>query len=268
MGDMVSRVSVPGAGLALSFLVAMVANAQTVRVLKFSEARQFQMGRVTSHRIVHPEMGARNITLNHSASEAGDEFSQHVHDDSDDTILIFKGQGDLRQGDSRRRFVAGQSAFVPAGQVHGTITTEAGTVMISFQTPPDMALYTGARDSSRAGAAPPKGAITPGAVKFVDFAGKDGFFIHPGMGAQRIAVAHRKLRPGGGFQASVSPGGEQVVFVRQGAVRVNAGGERLQAGEKDAVFVSGPAKFEVRNDSGQEAVIIQAQAPPEPGWDK
>jgi len=243
------------------------AGAGEVRVLSFSEAKQFRMGTVVSNRIVHPDMGARRLTLNFSSSEPGHEFAQHAHDESDDTILILQGAGDLRQGNSRRRFVAGQAAFIPAGQIHGTITAGSGAaLMISFQTPPDMALYSGARDSSRPGAAPPKGLITPGAVKFTDFASQNGFFIHPGMGAARIAVAHWKLKPGEKISAKVSRDGEQVLFVWQGAVTVHHQGRRLQAAEKDAVFASGPADFEVRNESTSEAVVIQAQAPPQGGW--
>src|SRR5438309_11637908 len=75
--------------------------AQSVRVIRFSEGKPFQMGKVTSRRIVHPDVGAKNTTLNYSVSQNGSEFSQHVHDHSDDTILVLQGQMDLRQGDSR-----------------------------------------------------------------------------------------------------------------------------------------------------------------------
>ena len=90
----------------------------------------------------------------------------------------------LRQGDSLHLFKAGECAFVPAGQIHGTVT--AGTsdaVMISFQTPPDLILYTGARDSKRPGAAAPKGVITPGAVKYVGFRDKNGAFTNAQIGS-------------------------------------------------------------------------------------
>jgi len=259
---------ITAAALTLGLASACAAQAQ-IRVLKFSEATPFRMGKVTSYRLVHPEMGARRLTLNYSRSEPGNEFSQHAHDNSDDTILIFEGQGDLRQGDSRRGFRAGQSAFVPAGQIHGTITTGTGTaVMISFQTPPDMALYTGARDSSRPGAAAPKGLITPGAVKFVDFAGQNGFFVHPGMGASRVAVAHWRLKPAEKLSTAVASEGEQVLFVRKGAVIVTAESKRYRAGERDAMFIRGPAELEIRNESAGETVLIQAQAPPHSGWEK
>src|ERR1700694_195871 len=103
-------------------LVASV-QAQSVRVLRFSEGEPFTMGKVTSRRIVHPDIGAKYTTLNYSVSQDGAEFSQHVHDHSDDTILVLQGQMLLRQGESRVPYHAGQCAFVPAGQIHGTVTT-------------------------------------------------------------------------------------------------------------------------------------------------
>lgn len=249
----------------LALLGAIAVDAQTIRILKFSEAMEFRMGKVVSKRIVHPEMGARQITLNYSPSVAGAEFSQHVHDKSDDTIILFKGQADLRQGDSRHRFTAGQSVYVPSGQIHGTITVADGTEMISFQTPPDMALYTGSRDSSKAGAAPPKGLITPGAVKYVNFSAKNGLFYDPGTGAPRIAVGYRRLARGETFTQPVGAGKEAVIFVHQGAVQTTIKGKPEQARARDTIFVQGPAELKVRNISGTEAVIIHALAPPDSG---
>jgi mannose-6-phosphate isomerase-like protein (cupin superfamily) len=239
--------------------------AERVRVIKLSEAQAFHMGKVTSMRVVQPDVGAKRLTLNFSISQDGREFSQHVHDYSDDTILILQGQADLRQGDSRQPFHAGQCAFVPSGQIHGTITTGAGdTIMISFQVPPDLVLYTGARDSSKPGAPPPKGVITPGAVKFVDFANKNGFFTDPAMGS-KVAAAHRVLKRGDSFVANVGSDGEGLLFVWKGAVRVKGATQTYNAGERDTVFISGPAHLQVTGDSYQATVVIQVQAPPQPG---
>jgi quercetin dioxygenase-like cupin family protein len=247
-------------------LLALVAavQAQTVRVIRFSEGQPFHMGKVTSRRIVHPGMGAKNLTLNYSVSQDGSEFAQHVYDNSDDTILVLQGQMDLRQGESRVPYHAGQCAFVPAGQIHGTITTGGSatgdTIMISFQVPPDMLLYTGARDSSKPGAAPPKGVITPGAVKTVEFASKNGFFTNPAMGSKRAAAAHRKLKRSESFTTDVSAGGEQFLFIWKGTLRVRDSAATYHAGEKDTVFISGPAHLEITGDS-DGAEIIQVQAP-------
>jgi len=246
--------------VSMALLMVASGKAQTVRILKFSEGQPFRMGKVTSQRIVQPDMGARRLTLNYSASEAGAEFAQHVHDNSDDTILLLKGEALLRQGDSRTPFHTGQCVFVPAGQIHGTITTANGTVMISFQVPPDLALYTGARDSSRPGAVAPKGVITPGAVKYLDFENQNGFFVGPKMGAQRLAVAYRKLRPKEPLATETASGTEEFFFVWKGAIAVNSGGKAYSAGERDTVFISGPEKLRIT--ASEPAIVIQVQSPP------
>jgi quercetin dioxygenase-like cupin family protein len=249
----------------LVLLLAFVAasQAQSIRVVKFSESNPFQMGEVTSRRIIHPGLGAKNTTLNLSVSQPGAEFAQHVHDHSDDTILVLQGEVDLRQGDSRHRFHAGEAAFVPAGQIHGTITAGTGdAVMISFQNPPDLILYTGARDSKKPGAAPPKGVITPGAVKYVNFGGKNGFFTSPSMGSQRGAGANRKLKPEESFSTKVNADGEQLLFVWRGAITVKSKSEAYSAGERDTVYIQGPADLDVAGASDQETIVIQIQAPP------
>ncbi|HTM51261.1 MAG TPA: cupin domain-containing protein [Bryobacteraceae bacterium] len=248
--------------LTVLIVFAALAQAQSIRVVRFSESKPFQMGEVTSRRIIHPDLGARKTTLNYSVSKPGAEFAQHVHDYSDDTILVLQGEVDLRQGDSRRRFKAGECAFVPTGQIHGTVTAGSGeAVMISFQNPPDLILYTGARDSKRPGAAPPKGVITPGAVKFLNFGDKNGFFTSASMGSKRAAGARRPLKPGESFKAHVDAGGERLLFVWRGGVRVKDKSGDYSAGEKDTVFVQGPADFEVTGGSGQDTVLIEVQAP-------
>jgi enterochelin esterase-like enzyme/quercetin dioxygenase-like cupin family protein len=244
------------------FLTLATVAAAEVRLVRFAEAKPFRMGRVTSNRIIHPEMGASRITLNLSVSNRGDEFAPHVHTESDDTILVLTGAGEMRQGDSKRRVPAGQSIFVPSGQIHGTITTEDNSMMISFQTPPDFVLYTGARDSMKPGAAPPQGVITPGAIKYVDFESRNGLFADRTIGAERIKAAHHEIAPGTELVTEVSSGSEQVLFVWKGSVIANG---NIRAGERDTIFARGPARVRVRNGASARAVVIQAQAPPATG---
>lgn len=247
----------------ISLLKAGPEAASGIRILKLSDAVRFQMGRVKSWRIVYPAMGARNLTFNMSISEPGDEFPQHVHDHSDDTFLVLDGQADVRQGSSRRSLPVGHAAFVPAGQIHGTITTGSGpATLISFQCPPDAALYTGARDSSRPGAAAPKGLITPGAVKLLDFGSQNGFFTNPGMGSKGIAIAYRKLKPGEEVTTAMDGNGEEVIFVWRGSVKVQSGAEIFQVGEREGLFISGSHQLRVQNNASGETAIVQAQAPP------
>src|SRR6185436_16647208 len=103
----------------------------------------------------------------------------------------------------------------------GTVTAGSGeAIMISFQNPPDLILYTGARDSKRPGAAAPKGVITPGAVKYVNFREKNGAFTGPEIGSNRASGSHRKLRRDQTFRTKVEGDGEQVLFVWRGAIKV------------------------------------------------
>src|SRR4051794_30220750 len=228
---------------------------QSIRIVKFSDGKPFTMGKVTSRRMVTPDLGAKQLTLNYSASEAGNEFAQHVHDGSDDTILVLEGAADLRQGDSRHPMTAGTCASVPGGQIHGTITTADHTIMISFQTPPDLVLYTGARDSSKAGAAPPKGVITPGAVEYIPFAKVNGFVVHPGVTGSRVAAARHELEPGQKFTTAIGKDGEQLLFVWAGEITVHGGGRDYTVGEKDTAFITGPNQVAVKAGSGRAVVI-------------
>jgi quercetin dioxygenase-like cupin family protein len=237
----------------------LLADEPSIRVIRYADGVPFTMGEVTSRRIIHPGLGAKKTTLNLSVSKPGAEFAQHVHDYSDDTILVLAGEVDLRQGDSRRRFKAGECAFVPTGQIHGTVTAGGGeAVMISFQNPPDLILYTGARDSKKAGSAPPKGVITPGAVKYVNFARKNGAFTSAAMGSQRAAGSHRTLKAGRSLKAKSMAGGELFLFVWRGSIEAkDAKGNAYRAGERDAIFVQGEAQLTVTG----EAEIIEVVAP-------
>jgi quercetin dioxygenase-like cupin family protein len=245
----------------LFLLTVLAIPAQNIRVVRFSESDPFRMGEVTSRRIVHPGMGAKKTTLNLSVSKPGAEFAQHVHDYSDDTILVLQGEVNLRQGDKLRLFKAGECAFVPTGQIHGTVTAGSGdAVMISFQNPPDLILYTGARDSKRPGAAQPKGAITPGAVKYIDFR-KNGAFTNADLGSNRATGSHFLLKRNQKFHTEVKAGGEQVLFVWRGALQVKDKSTTYTAGERDTIFISGEANVEVTGDAEGETEIIQVQAP-------
>ena len=248
--------------LALALFAGSVA-AEAVRILRPTDWATFKMGDVTSNRIVHPGLGAQKTTLNYSVSKPGAEFAQHTHDESDDTIIVLQGEVDLRQGDSLRRFRAGDVAFVPGGQIHGTVTAGTGeAIMMSWQNPPDLVLYTGARDSKKGGAAPPKGLITPGAVKYLSYANKNGPVTSPAMGSRRSTFLNRRLKAAESFRARVEVEGEQLLFVRSGSIKVTDGKGTWEAGEKDTVFVTGPASLQVTAGS-PDTIVFQVQAPPE-----
>lgn len=242
--------------------LAPSAAAQTIRVIKLEESKPFQMGTVVSRRIIHPDLGAKNTTLNLSVSQPGSEFAQHVHDISTDTILVLEGEVNLKQGANLRLFKGGEAAYIPAGEVHGTITAgTAPAVMISFQNPPDLALYSGARDSSKAGAAAPAGRITPGAVQFLNFRAHNGRFLGEQQGVRVVAADHRTLARQERFSARTAAGDEAFIFVWRGAVQVTANGQTYRAGERNTVFIQGAAAFEAAGDGSAATEVIYVHAP-------
>ena len=108
-----------------------------MQLLDLYAGRAFRMGKGSNWRIVHPEMGARRLTLNHGLHEPGQEFTQHLHDESEDMIVVLEGGGAVRQGDVYTPIEAGEGIFVPVGEVHGTVNdTGAPARLISFQSPP------------------------------------------------------------------------------------------------------------------------------------
>jgi mannose-6-phosphate isomerase-like protein (cupin superfamily) len=119
-----------------------------IRVLKPKRDGQvFKMGSAQSIKVLYPEMGAKNITLNYGEHPPGAEFRQHVHEKSEDVIICISGSGVIRSGDVRTSFEAGDIIYVPAGIVHGTINTGSEPlVMFSCQSPPDLGLYSGEKD--------------------------------------------------------------------------------------------------------------------------
>lgn len=235
--------------------------AQPVKVVPFASAQQFQMGKAVSNRIVHPAMGAKKITLNLSVTQPGTEFAQHIHDDSSDTIVILTGAAIMRNGDARRPFKEGQIAYVPPKEIHGTITDAPDSVLISFQTPPDFELYSGARDPSRGAKMPAHAKITPGAVKYFDYAAANGYVLHPGKGTPQLAVAHRKLKAGETLDVKVEAGAERVLFLWKGSA---ATPDLPPLGERDTLFVVGPAT--ARLTAKTDAVLIDAESEPAAGW--
>jgi quercetin dioxygenase-like cupin family protein len=235
-----------------------------LRVITLADAVSFKMGRIEGKRMVYPDMGAKRLTFNYIESQPGDEFPQHVHDYSDDTFLVLQGQVDVRQGDSRRHLGTGHAAFVPNGQIHGTITTgTAKALLISFQAPPDLKLYSGERDSSKPGAKPPVGVITPGAVQLLEFQNKNGFFLHRGLGSQRVAVAYRTLKPAEEFQADLPASGEGLLFVWKGGVTVQQGQSRHRLDETNLLFATDAGKVLVKNTTAAPSIVVQVQSPPD-----
>lgn len=122
-----------------------------VRVLKPKvDGAKFVMGNGVNWKVIYPEMGGKNITLNYVEHAPGVTFTPHVHERSEDVIVILKGRGHIVSNDDFIPFEAGDVLYVPAGVYHGTTNTgDEPLIMFSCQAPPDVALYTGAKDKKK-----------------------------------------------------------------------------------------------------------------------
>ena len=120
------------------------------RVITLGHGSRFQMGGGESRRLVSSDVGAQQITLNYSIFQPGHEFPQHLHDASADIFIVLEGGVSVRQGDLYTPIRSGKFAYIPPGEVHGTVnTSDQEAILISFQAPPDAALYRGERDPAQ-----------------------------------------------------------------------------------------------------------------------
>jgi quercetin dioxygenase-like cupin family protein len=70
--------------------------------------------------VVWPGVGAISANMNYVMMEAGEANIPHRHSVSEDTIMIFAGEGTIANLDSgtTHRFAAGQVVHVPVGVQH------------------------------------------------------------------------------------------------------------------------------------------------------
>lgn len=237
-----------------------------LEILNLREGEPFRMGSGVNWRIIHPDMGAKHLTLNHAVHGPGHEFTQHVHDRSEDIFIVLEGGVSVRQGDVYTPIGAGEAAFIPVGEVHGTVnTTDADARLISFQCPPDTALYSGARDK---GDIPRPAPGHTSGVQIITLAkgspafGKVGEWrnvICAQKGARHMTVDYIRLSSGEGFEHE--PEETEVTYVLlSGSAQITSGGNEWALTEDDIIF-AGPGDTFLLSQGGAEAVaLVRAQA--------
>jgi len=242
-------------------------------LIRLQDGKRFQMGGGDSRRLVGPDVGASLITFNHSIFEPGHEFPQHIHNASADVFIVLEGGVSVRQGDVYTPITAADLAYIPAGEVHGTVNQAlAQATLISFQSPPDTALYRGERDPSVMGAVPkpPAGHASRVQIKTLtsgQAVSATGYRVwipvSPAMGAQEMTLWYCELDPGGSMTVPRTKHAESVWFVWSGQVSVEAGEEMLHMPERSAAFVPASEGQTVANKGAALARLIRCQAPSE-----
>jgi mannose-6-phosphate isomerase-like protein (cupin superfamily) len=224
-----------------------------MQILNLEKGIFFQMGKGQNWRVIHPDMGAKQITLNHGLHEPGNEFTQHTHDETEDLIVSLEGGGSMRQGHIYTPFKAGDALFVPANEVHGTKnTTDKIARVMSFQSPPDMALYRGERDVKEI--PKPKEGHTSG-IQIITMDKAGPVFGKPGdwrnivsntKGAKHLSMDYIKLNPGDEFQHKpIKMEGIYVLIV--GIAEMYAKNEHFNLKSKDVIFLNPSDTFNLKN---------------------
>ncbi len=237
-----------------------------MQILNLEKGMFFQMGKGQNWRVIHPDMGAKQITLNHGLHAPGQEFTQHTHDETEDLIVSLEFGGAMRQGHIYTPFKAGDALFVPANEVHGTKnTTDRTARVMSFQLPPDMALYRGERDVKE----PPKpkeGHASGIQIITMDQAGP--VFGKPGdwrnvisreKGAKHLAMDYIQLYPGDEFDHT-SLETESVYVLTIGKAQVTDKGQTWEIKSHDVLFLSPHDTFHLKNNGAGPAKIVNCWA--------
>jgi len=238
-----------------------------VKILNLESGTPFPMGKGRNWSVLNPGAGADSITLNHSLHGPGHEFPQHIHDGTIDIIVVLEGVVQLRQGDKYTPLEAGEAALVPAGEVHGTVNRSSGTArLISFQIPPDLALYRGERNKAEEETPkPPEGAesnveivaMAKGGPRFVPDAGARSVFS-PARSSPTARLNHVSLERGQGYEAA-NTGSESVVILLSGELRLE-GAEPRDLSRFDVVFLEGKESVSLRHRGSRAAVLVHCTA--------
>ncbi len=115
-------------------------------IRKMTEGRPFRMGKGETRNVVGPQDGAKHLTFNYARFDPGVAFTQHVHEHSEDLIIVLEGGGVIRLDDREFPIEAGDVILVSEGEFHGTVAGPRGLTCVSVQAPPDPALYDGSKD--------------------------------------------------------------------------------------------------------------------------
>jgi uncharacterized cupin superfamily protein len=121
-----------------------------MQIKKMTEGEKFDMGVGDTRRVFGPFNGAKHLTFNYAKFNPGVAFTQHVHDASEDLILVLDGAGVIRLDDREFPIGPGDVILVAPGEFHGTVAGPNGLTCVSCQAPPDLKLYTGERSKPKA----------------------------------------------------------------------------------------------------------------------
>ena len=240
------------------------------QILSLTDGKRFQMGGGDSRHLVSPEMGAKSITLNYSVFQPDHEFPQHFHDVSADIFVVLEGGVSVRQGEVYTPISTGDFAYIPPGEVHGTVNTSgAEAILISFQAPPDLTLYSGDRDPAVTGVTPtpPENHVTTVQIRHLrtgDLTTENDTqrwqSASPNTGTKEMKLTYYELSAGGSVSEPAIERGEAIWFVWAGEVSYSLDGNQIGIPERGAVFISTGEAQTLTNVGQTLAKLIRCQS--------
>ncbi|MBD3181111.1 cupin domain-containing protein [Candidatus Poribacteria bacterium] len=241
-----------------------------MEILNLEKGIFFQMGKGQNWRVVHPDMGAEQITLNHSKHDAGHEFPQHTHGNTEDVFVILDGGVSVRQGEIYTPVNAGDAVFVPAGEVHGTVnTTDKQARLISFQAPPDMALYRGERNvTPNQRPKPQSGHISSVQISSISKGGP--IFGKPGnwrsvvskdRGAKQLALNYIEMNSGMSFDRQAAKS-EEIYVLATGKAEVHSDDGDYSLEKNDVIFLKPGDNISLSCHGSEQLFLIHCWAQP------
>lgn len=239
-----------------------------MELLNLESGTLFSMGKGKNWSVLNPDAGARRITLNHALHETGHEFPQHIHDQSIDIILVLEGTVQLRQGEIYTPLEAGEAALIPAGEVHGTVNRSGGTArLISFQIPPDLALYRGERNKAETETPRPQPGsesnvvlvdLGKGSPRFISGAQvRNAFSPEKGCPQARL---DRILLARGEAYGYTNAGCESVFILLSGAALLEHRDQSRRLSTFDVVFLDEKESVTLRNEDEKPAAFVHCSA--------
>ncbi len=233
------------------------------RFIYLEDGAVFHMGQGYSRRLISPDNGEQNITLNYSIFQGGQEFPQHFHDTSADIFIVLRGSVSVRQGEHYTPIYAGDFAYIPPGEVHGTVNhTDDEANLISFQSPPDPALYRGERDPAQTGVQPAPDTAGESAVRIASL-----WQSAPDMQmaircwhaweAREMTLTYLELDTGARYARAEPEGGDSVVFVWQGSAQVTCGEQDATLQHGDSVLLEPGEGYAIANAGNDTLKLIR-----------
>jgi quercetin dioxygenase-like cupin family protein len=113
-----------------------------ISILRVEDGHLFTGMGSTMRFVVWPGVGLDTVTMHQLTMAPGDEFANHVHEESVDIISVVQGSGVLISDGVEYRIQQGDVVYVPAGVDHGMRNDgEETLISVDSQAPPDPAIY-------------------------------------------------------------------------------------------------------------------------------